>query len=175
MDRIIAALALALAFVASPALAQERMVSPPLEGFYVAHDQTVGDQSIVEEIPEGETLENWTRMATTITLGSHKDWTAADFSAMWLQRVGASCPGAETFEPQTITHFGRDAALFGMMCPESPTNGGYELFMALVIQGDEAMYMKQFAYRYRHAPEETESTIAFLRATRLCDEDCPVE
>ncbi|ANU08210.1 hypothetical protein [Paraurantiacibacter namhicola] len=175
MDRIItafAAFAAALLTPASAASAQERVVSPPLEGFYTAHDQTVGDQSIREEIPEGETLENWTRMATTISLGSYRDWSAIDFAAMWVDQARASCPDANVFDPSAIDHNGREAALFGLMCPQSPTNGGYELFMAIVIKGDEAMHMKQFAFRYRQQREESASAVEYLQATRLCDADC---
>ncbi len=41
---------------------------PPVEGFVVGYQQTAGPQSIEERVPRGETVQDWSRMITTLKL-----------------------------------------------------------------------------------------------------------
>lgn len=65
--------------------AGERIIWPTADGFVVAHRQNTAGGSIEEQVPNGETVEQWTRMLTTITVPAALDPTdfANRMGGMW--------------------------------------------------------------------------------------------
>jgi hypothetical protein len=63
--RMAALLVVLPAMAASAAQAKETLVAPDLPGFVVGHAQSSATGSIREEIPQGQTVQNWKKMVTT--------------------------------------------------------------------------------------------------------------
>jgi len=162
-------LALALA-APTPALAQERLVSPALDGFEVGYRAANGQQSILEEVPVGEDVQNWTAMVTTQWFAVAKP-SLAVFAETFIGNLRRACPGATFTDPENFTQSGEPAVLFSADCPLSPATGGREQMTVLAISGNEALHVKQVAFRPGY-DGDTGWAEVFLRGTRICGTDC---
>ena len=60
---------LAISAAAAQPAGTERLVSPSLPGFVTGHSAANAQQSILEQIPAGESVRAWTRMVTTQRYG----------------------------------------------------------------------------------------------------------
>jgi hypothetical protein len=169
MKRIVA---VALAVAALPIAAQpetaERLVSPPLPGFVVGFDRANAEQSIREEVQEGETVEAWSRMVTTQRFtGLAARATPREYAGNILGHVPQSCPGARSSPPQGLTVSGRPAAQFQVDCPRS-AGGRPETFILLAVAGRSDMHVKQVAWRGSISPQALAWGRAFLAKVALC-------
>lgn len=91
---------LAPLLAASAALAQgnasERLVSPALPGFVTGHSAANAQQSILEQIPAGESIQAWTRMVTTQRYGGlARRATVAQYVGNVRAAVPQACPGGQ--------------------------------------------------------------------------------
>lgn len=159
---------LLLALPGTALAASERLASPALPGFVVGYSASNQHLSIVEEVPEGETVRIWTRMVTTQSFaGLAARKTPADYARNIAANVPNACPGA-TVSPmtaQTIT--GRAAIRFQVDCPRNPT-GQVETFILLAVAGKTDMHVKQVAFRGRRTAADLAWARTFLAGTVLC-------
>ena len=153
-----------------PALAQERLVSPALDGFVIGYQAANAEQSILEEVPQGETVQAWSAMVTTQRFAVANP-SLAIFTDTFLANQRRACPGATSTSPESFDHFGEPAVLFSADCPRSPATGGREQMKVLAISGDEALHVKQVAFRPGYKGD-TGWADEFLRGTRMCETDC---
>ena len=153
-----------------PAWAQERLVSPALDGFVTGFQAANAEQSILEEVPQGETVDSWTVLVTT------QRFTVANaalsiFTDSFFGGLRAACPDATFTDPEHFEHFGKPALMFSADCPNSPMSGGREQMTVLAISGVEALHVKQVSFRPGYAGD-TGWTRDFLLGTRVCQTDC---
>jgi hypothetical protein len=165
-----AALALlAPVLLAATAAAPERVVAPPLPGFVVGYKAANAEQSILEEVPAGETVEKWTRMVTTQWFaGANMRVTPPQF----LQNVAAgldqSCPKSKISTPVISTRGGRPAAQMRVDCPFLPSTGKPETFIMLAIAGASDLHVKQVAFRRVPTAADVSWGETFLAGVTLC-------
>ncbi len=139
-------LIVALLLLPTPATAKEQLESPALPDFVVGYEAADGFQSIREEVPSGETVENWSVMITTQRFSL--DGTALErFVAGFLNSLRQSCPRAVVSDLQRPEGHGGAAVLFSADCPASPVTGGRETMTVLAISGADALHVKQVAFR----------------------------
>ena len=140
MRAILAALAV---LAAGPA---ERLVAPLPAGFVVGYRAAQGEVSMEERIPQGETVDAWTRMITLQRFGG----TAVSARGL-LQNIAASlgrgCPGGTTSAIVEATLDGRRYASMRANCPLNPGTGKPETFFARTVSGADALYSVQYAFR----------------------------
>ncbi len=163
---------LAAVLAASAANAQpagtERLVSPALPGFVTGHSAANAQQSILEQIPAGETVQAWTRMVTTQRYGGlARQASAAQYVANVRGAVPRACPGARLSPVESLRISGREAARFQLDCPRS-AGGGPETFILLAIAGPGDMHVKQVAWRGGTTPAGLAWGRGFLAATVFC-------
>lgn len=161
-----------LALVAGSALAAppagERLAGGSLPGFVVGYDASNGQQSIVEQVPQGQTVERWTKMVTSQRFtGLAARSTPAAYADTILAQLPRSCPGAKASPVRTLQVSGRPAARFQVDCPRS-AGGAPETFLFLAIAGQSNMYVKQVAFRGRVAASDLAWARGFLDAVVLC-------
>ncbi len=138
---------LAASAAAAQGAATERLVSPALSGFVTGHSAANAQQSILEQIPAGETLQAWTRMVTTQRYGGlARRATVAQYIANVRAAVPNACPGAALSPVESLTVSGRPAARFQLDCPRS-VGGRPESFIMLAIAGPSDIHVKQVAWR----------------------------
>lgn len=153
--------------LAAPAHA-ERLSLTQLPGFVIGHNATNGEQSIVEQVPQGETVENWTRMVTTQRFaGLAQRTTPAALARTMVDGAAKACPGAKASPIATAPVSGRPAARFQLDCPRS--RGGIpETFLFLGIAGQSNIYVKQVAFRGRFVAADLAWGRSILSAIALC-------
>lgn len=127
---------------------KERLSATPLTGFVVGYEAANEEQSILEEVPAGETVQDWSRMVTTQWFsGKLPRPTPSQFLQNIARSVPQSCPGATNTEPVLSTRNGRAAAQFRVDCPRLASTGKPETFMMLAIAGASDLHVKQVAFR----------------------------
>ena len=167
--RLLASSALLL-LAGTAAQAQERLHSPDLPGYVAAYDAANATQSILEEVPAGQSITAWTAMVTTQRFAM--DQVSLDvFADAFLGGLLQSCPRASHSQPERFSHFGVPAMIFTAACPNSPATGRSEEMTVLALAGQGALHVKQVAFRAGYAGD-TGWADGFLRATRLCDGIC---
>lgn len=151
--------------------AQSRIVSPPVEGFFVAHEASNQSQSIREEIPEGETLETWTRMIT-IQRFANLPTTPMEFAGQMQASVAGSCDEVSMGQPGALTHQGFPAASFSATCYRPANRGGVETFFLMAVQASDALLVMQVAFKEDVSQENMRTAVDLLRRAVVCDKTC---
>ena len=124
--------------------AAEILSRPPVPGFITGYQVTRDGNSIQEQVPKGENVEQWTRMVTTQRFAGVATRTNADgFLQLMIDGLSAACPGARiTYRrPQ-----GR-AAQMRVDCPLNPKTGLPETFFVKSMPGSADMHVAQVAFR----------------------------
>lgn len=159
-----------MAALATPALAQQQLVSPPLAGFVVGYEAANAAKSIREEVPAGETVEDWSAMVTTQRFAV-VDPVIENFAPAFLGGLDRSCPGASHSDVEISDHHGVRAVQFMATCPRNPASGTSETMLVLAFRGKDAVFVKQVAFRGTYRGDRAWAP-GFLGATRLCDGAC---
>ena len=174
-------LGLALGVAACPATAAvaqtqaERLVQAPLPELVVGFEREEGGSLIVERIPPGETVEAWSRMATTqrfagvIARGISLDIWADHFFA----GLGSSCPGYRASRPRYFDAGGYPAVEFRADCPRNPATGRPETFLLRAFAGASDLHVVQVAFRHVPTSGEVEWAQAHLATAMLCGRSSP--
>lgn len=153
----------------SPAWA-DHLAAEDLPGFVVGHEAANAEQSIREEVPAGETVEDWTRMVTTQRFGgAAARVTPTGFLEMIGRNLAAVCPGARTSKILTNPRGGHAAAQVRAFCPLLAQTGKPETFIMLVIAGSEDLHVKQVAFRREPTDDDVEWGEAVLAAVVYCE------
>jgi len=131
-----------LALVA--ALAVESLASPPLPGFVTGYEFAKDGSSIVEQVPNGETVQKWTRMVTTQRFAGVAGRTDANgFLQLMLDGLERACPGATV----AYRRVAAGSAQMRVDCPLNPATRLPETFFARAIPGAGDMHVAQVAFR----------------------------
>jgi hypothetical protein len=147
---------------------KETMQSPDLPGFVVAHEMANNNQSIREEVPKGQTAQNWSKMVTTQWFRKLTErLTPVEFANKMVATLPQSCPGATASPVQSLKVSGFKAARFKVVCPNT-ANGMPESFFLLAIAGDKDMYVKQVAFRGEASAADFLWARKFLSAVVMC-------
>ena len=160
---------LALSPVAASAAPAEWSGRPAAPGFVVGFDKANAEQSIVERVPAGESVERWTRMLTSQRfIGRASDPGPRQLLVNIQKLMENACPGGSTTEIVTMSISGRPAARMRSDCPLNPQTGLPETFFIIAFAGTNDLFAEQVAFR--RVP--TAADIAFgtkdLQAVRLC-------
>lgn len=164
-------LCLCWALLATAATAESRLVSPPLEGFVTAYEASDAAQSILEEIPAGETLAAWTQMVTTQRFGNNPA-AALQFAERVRDGVIRSCPRHSMGTPSAQNHRGFPAASFSATCYREPGEGGTETFFMLIVRAPDALLVKQVAFKSDVTRENMTLAVGLLKQAEVCTETC---
>jgi len=154
--------------VATPA--EEWLVWPPADGFVVGHQETAANGSIEEQVPAGQTVDDWSRMITTIQIAG--DQTAEQFTDGLASGWKNSCPGGKATSQIVLADF-RVSIESRMDCPRNPATGKPETMFMRSFPGQHRLYVLQIAFR--HVPDAAEVAWAEtqLSAAVLCDARSP--
>jgi hypothetical protein len=126
------------------AIAMEVLMRPSLPGFVVGYDIARDGNSIVEQVPAGESVDKWTRMITTQRFaGSARRTDGNGFLQVMLDGLQRGCPGAKV----AYRHASGKTAQMRVDCPMNPATGLPETFFAKAMPGATDMHIAQVAFR----------------------------
>ena len=148
---------------------EDRVIAPDLDRWvigYEAHDAT---RAIREEVPEGESVKDWSRMVTTQRFGGLAALTTAEnYVANIARGVERKCPGAQVGAIRSISMTGRPAVRVIIDCPVLAETGKRENFLLEATAGTFDMLVKQVAFRGPHSAADIAWATGFLDALVYC-------
>jgi hypothetical protein len=171
--------AAALGLPALGALEDENILAGMPDGFKVGAQQNNGQTILMEFIPEGETVEDWTTMITVVVKHDIDDANAVDVASNMGAAWGESCPGAKAGPLVDDVTNGYAYVIWQYECPLNSQTGKPETMMMKVIPGRDALYMVQYAVRAAPSIEFVKNALDYLGPkvsvcdTRIPEQDCP--
>ena len=126
------------------ALGMEALVRPPVAGFVSGYELAKSGNYIQEQVPAGETVQQWTRMITTQRFaGVAKKADANGFLQLMIDGLSKGCPGA------SLAYRRGSSAIAQMRvdCPLNPATRRPETFFAKAMAGSADMHVAQVAFR----------------------------
>jgi hypothetical protein len=167
---MLAFLAVVIAGSGGPVAGDGYFVSPDLPGFETAYQAGNADAAISEQIPEGESVERWTRMVTTQRFtGLARQTSASGYAEAVRGGLARGCPGARVTPIVNLRIDGRLAARFRADCPRNPQTGLPEVFWFIAVPGPEDMHVKQVAFRRVPGAADAAWAEQFIAALRWCE------
>jgi hypothetical protein len=116
-------------------------------GFAVGFEQGNDQQSIVEQVPTGETVEKWTRMLTSQRfVGRAFDPGPTQMLVNIQGLLRRACPGGKTSAITELTVSAHPAARMRSDCPLNPETGKPETFFIIAFSGEHDLYSEQVAF-----------------------------
>jgi hypothetical protein len=154
---------------AAGALEDGNVLSKMPNGYKVGFEEASDMGSILELVPEGETVTQWTEMLTVQILRNKHGLTLSEYRKGVEKLWALICPGSssETVEQgfeqlhPTLTWF--------QTCPLNRKTGKPEMtwFKVMIRNGNFVVVQK--AYRFKPSIEEIAHWNDFLRETEICD------
>jgi len=128
--------------------AAEALTRPPVTGFITGYQVARDGNSIQEQVPAGENVEQWTRMITTQQFaGVAKRVDANGFLQVMIDGLSGACPGAKVTYRRPVGH----AAQMRVDCPLNPKTSLPESFFVKAMPGSADMHVVHVAFR--HVPK----------------------
>jgi len=158
--------------VSAQSIRSERLVSPRLDDWQIGYYRTNDEQMIREEVPHGQTVQDWRQMVTTQRFrGLAVRTTPAAYAQTVIDGMARACPGGRTTKPRAYPISGYKAVRFRADCPSNPAAGGTpETFLFLAIAGRTDMHVKQVAFRGGLGPSDLSWAERFISGVALCAE-----
>jgi hypothetical protein len=149
----------------------EWLVQAPLPDLVVGYRHEQGGSLIEERIPPGETVQDWSRMATTQRFAGTvaRGITLETWAGGFFDDLRTGCPGYRGGEPRYFEADGRRTVTFRVDCPRNPATGKPETFLLRAIAGSADLHVVQMAYRRVPSPAEAQAAQHHLDSVRLCD------
>jgi hypothetical protein len=143
-----------------------------LPGFVIGYTAHNDDAEIHEFVPQGETVQVWTRMVTVMRFdGTAKLTTPTAFNQIMIGELARSCPGATVSAESAAPVEGRPAARFRADCPRNPATGQPEILFHLAIAGPTDLHIRQVSFRYLPGAKDVAWAEGILAQTRWCAAD----
>ena len=164
---MLAAVMLPLAAQAAQAAERASFGEPPKD-FKIGYQTQQNGMIMVELVPQKQTVDNWTKMITLQSMAGAKPGVAAfgnNLSTLWKN----TCPGGSFDTVQEGKENGYPFALWMMTCENNPSSNKPELTWVKAVQGNDGLYVKQYAFRYAPNDAEITNAMGHLRNLIVCD------
>ena len=126
----------------------EWIAQADLPGFAEVHRDEGANGMIIERVPNGESVERWSRMITVQRFtGAAQGLSPQQLLVNMANGLSTGCPGAQASQIVRLTVSSRPAARFRVDCPRNPGTGLPETFTALAIAGATDLHVAQVAFR----------------------------
>ncbi|XOB61027.1 hypothetical protein ACMC56_10470 [Campylobacterota bacterium DY0563] len=132
--------------------------------------------SLIEFIPKGETVQNWSQMITTNIYHKNIKLSAKEYIQYMNSSWKKSCQNNYTkFLPDGKEN-GYEYALFMAYCKKNKMTNKEEFTYFKAIKGNDSFYVVQKAFAYSPTKEEVIASMKYLQNVFICDtrlDNCP--
>lgn len=122
---------------------------PPAPDFVPGYSTRQGRQTLVELVPKGQTVKNFTRMITLQTAPAPRGMTEQNYIAAFAKGYVARCPRAKAI----VVPMARSAGV-RIDCPRHPATGRPETVFARAIAMPPEMAIVHYTSKTFMAPKE---------------------
>ena len=136
--------------------------------FKIGYQTEQNGMVMVELVPQKQTVDNWTKMITLQSMAGAKPGVAAfgnNLSTLWKN----TCPGGSFGTVQEGKENGYPFALWLMRCENNPSSNKPEFTLVKAVQGNDGLYVKQYAFRYEPNGDEIVNAMGHLDNLIVCD------
>ncbi|WP_240336099.1 hypothetical protein [Stenotrophomonas sp. B1-1] len=173
MTSRLARLRLTLGALLAPAVAlaanTEQVRLPAMPGYAQAHQDTDPQGNrLVEYVPQGQTVQDWTDMVTVNTAPHAANATPREFLGIIEAGWKLACPDAQANWVGEGEEEGRPFAVLMLGCPRNPGTGKPEFTWIKGIQGLQGFHTVQKAFRSEPEPKDVVTWMGWLRDVALC-------
>jgi hypothetical protein len=154
-------------------LENENLLTEIPSGFKVDYQAKQGNQTITEMVPEGESVEDWSKMVTVQVYLGEKEVTPQQAQETLTNDWFNACENSETYPVADGVENGYNFVIWQLYCPLNPSTQNVEYTYMKAIAGNDSFYLVQVAFRYE--PTETDITqwMRYLKDVRVCDSRIP--
>jgi hypothetical protein len=138
-------------------------------GYKVGFEDTSDMGSILELVPEGETIAQWSEMLTVQILRNKKGLTLSEYREGIEKLWALICPGSSSETVEQGFEKLHPTLIWSQACPFNRKTGKPEMtwFKVLIRNGNFVVVQK--AYKFKPSIQEIAHWNAFLRETEICD------
>jgi hypothetical protein len=137
-------------------------------GFALGYRNRTTQDSMTEYVLKGETVDNWSEIATSQIF--HGNGRAPDAAAVSMRQVAANvCRGNESTPVINGQVNGYAFATWIDHCPMNPRTEKPEWTVFKVIGGQDAVYIVSRAFRFEPSREQLKQAIEDVRDSFVCD------
>lgn len=161
---------------AAPSQAQlkgENLLVIPPAGFKVGYKGTNNGINMMEWVPAGETVQNWSEMVTVQIFNKRTDLDPGQFLGRIQQQWLAACNGSKPAPILTGKANGYTASMMMLHCPLLAATGKPETTMFRAIKGNDSFYVVQRAVRAVASPDQVEKMKQYLAEVSVCEAGSP--
>jgi hypothetical protein len=154
---------------AADALEDANVLSKMPDGYKVGFEETSDMGSILELVPEGETITQWTEMLTVQILRNENGLTLSEYRES-IEKLWASiCPGSSSETVEQGFEQLHPTLTWSQICPSNRKTGKPEMTWFKVVIRNGTFVVVQKAYKFKPSVEEIAHWNAFLREVEICD------
>ncbi len=170
------AINLLICLVAQPSFAQLKggnlLVAMP-GGFKVGYRGSQNGMNMIEWVPVGENVQDWTEMVTVQVFLNRADIDPVQFLKKIQEGWQSACKGstAARLEPGKVNGYAMASTV--LRCPLLPATGKPETTMFRAIKGTDSFYLVQGAVRATATSERLERIKQYLASVSVCDSRAP--
>lgn len=161
-----------LAFFASNfafSLENENLLVALPKGYKIGHQAKNDKITMSEMIPANEAITSWTEMLTVQIFHGLGHVKPDQFREGMEKRWTAVCPGSEFGVVNRGVESGYPSLTWLQNCPSNKTTGKPEITWFKAVQGKDALYLVQKAFKFSPAPDQVKTWVAFLQRVSVCD------
>jgi hypothetical protein len=144
---------------------------PP--GFKVAYQDKKPQRMIVEMLPQDQTLKSWDEMITVQIFYRRGDLGVTQFREEIRQGWMNACPDGDFAPLRDGRENGYTFEFWSLYCPKNPETGAPEMTYFKAIQGNDAFYSIQKAFRVEPADSQIIEWTKFASKVLVCDTRLP--
>ncbi len=150
--------------------AEQFSVNPP-KNYHAGFTNNTDQNTMIEYIPKGETVRNWTEMLTVQTMNNMNhvpvEQFAENMSKMWLQ----ACPNSSVSALDKGETNGYPFITWLQICPNNPSTGKPEITFIKAVKGNEKLYVVQKAFKFKPSKQQITDTGQMLQKISVCDKE----
>jgi len=166
---VIAFLVSAAPICSSAELRDENLLQGIPPGYKIDFQAKKGNMIMMEMVPHGESVKNWTEMVTTNIYLGLKSATPESYRAEIGQMWGAVCKGSQ-FAPVTKgKENGYPFSIWIQVCPLNPSTGKPEYTWFKAIKGNDSFYVVQKAFKFQPSEKQNTKWMQYFHSIIVCD------
>ncbi|OPY91526.1 MAG: hypothetical protein A4E72_00099 [Syntrophus sp. PtaU1.Bin208] len=166
---VIALLVLAAPLCASAELKDENLIQNVPSGYKIDFQTRKGNMILMEMVPQGESVQDWTEMVTTNIYLGLKNVTPEGYQTKMQQMWGAACKGSESASITKGKENGYPFAIWMQVCPLNPSTGKPEYTWFKAIKGNDSFYVVQKAFKSNPSGKQITQWMQYFRSIIVCD------
>jgi len=143
------------------------------DGFKIDFTHRRGNVQLIEMVPEGESVEDWSQMVTTTIVHGGIRLSPGEYLARMERLWRGQCPGSASAMIRQGEENGYAFALWLLSCEHFPDTGLPEMTWLKAIRGNDSFYLVQKAWHRHPEQHEIEAMMHYLKKVQVCDSRLP--